>query len=527
MELLVSIAGVLKTVLSLVIVLTMIVLVHELGHYIAARLMGVRVETFSFGFGKRLFGKQMGDTDFRVSLIPFGGYIKMAGDEEWDPDNLKPDEFQAKNRAQKIFILFMGPAMNLLLAFAIFVVINISGVEMEAFKNEPPRIGYVMKGSPAEAVGILKGDLVRSIDGSSVPDWKSLEIKIGSNANQKLQLVIERNGLLLKKQIKVNSITKQNLGDAGLEWEYKTKITSVTENSPALKAGLKTDDIVLEIDGKPVNSFEFSDRIAQSQGRSLPIKVKRSAGGRDIEKVLQVTPMRIIVMESAPLGSLDDVEAIMEKTMKAFPKSSYPKLSFSLYQPDAKYRITSQSIDSPEEMEKYLAQARAKGIPFNAGERWMVGISHTQYAPTIKINYSLFPAMGKAITDIVNLTGLVFDAFRKIIVGKLSPKNLSGPIEIAKVSGKAMESGASNFFLLIAFISLQLGIVNLFPIPALDGGYLMIFSLEAILRREFSQKVKSVLMNIGIVFLIGLMAFVILNDIAKTLPNGWNSFWPF
>jgi regulator of sigma E protease len=127
----------------------------------------------------------------------------------------------------------------------------------------------------------------------------------------------------------------------------------------------------------------------------------------------------------------------------------------------------------------------------------------------------------------VDLVDLVFNAIRKIIVGKLSAKSLSGPIEIANFSQKAMESGASSFFLLIAFISLQLGLINLLPIPALDGGHLMIFSIESVIRRDFSPKVKTWLMNIGFFILIALMVFIILNDIAKNLPNGWNSLWPF
>ncbi|MCP5051221.1 MAG: hypothetical protein GY940_28910, partial [bacterium] len=138
-----------------------------------------------------------------------------------------------------------------------------------------------------------------------------------------------------------------------------------------------------------------------------------------------------------------------------------------------------------------------------------------------------FPAMGKSVNDLIRITGLVFTAIKKMIVGKLSPKNLSGPIEIAKFSGKALEGGLSNYFMLIAFISLQLGLINLLPIPALDGGHLMIYSIESIIRRDFSQRVKGILMNIGFLFLIVLMAFVILNDIAKNLPNGWSSLLPF
>jgi regulator of sigma E protease len=143
-------------------VLGIIVLVHEFGHYIAARLMKIRVEVFSFGFGKRLFGKKVGATDFRVSLFPLGGYIRMAGDEEFDPEHPKADEFMAKNRAQKIFTLLMGPCMNVLLALLLIIIVNMGGVETDAYKLEKPVIGYIEAGSPAEKAGLLPGDTHQS-----------------------------------------------------------------------------------------------------------------------------------------------------------------------------------------------------------------------------------------------------------------------------------------------------------------------------------------------------------------------------
>ena len=157
----------------------------------------------------------------------------------------------------------------------------------------------------------------------------------------------------------------------------------------------------------------------------------------------------------------------------------------------------------------------------------MIGIQISPYIQSFTINYGVFTSFRKSIEELHRLTFLTFSAVKKLIIGKLSPKSLSGPLEIARFSQKAMESGLSNFFMLIAFISLQLGIINLFPIPALDGGHLMIYSIEAVIRREFSQKTKSILINIGFLILILLMVFVILNDVAKLLPRGWHSILPF
>jgi regulator of sigma E protease len=509
----------LTTILAFTVVIGILVLVHEFGHYVAARLMGVRVETFSFGFGKRLFGKKVGDTDFRVSLVPLGGYVKMAGEEEWDPENLKPDEFQAKNRAQKIFILISGPFMNLLLAFVIFTGINITGVEVEAYKSQPPRIGYVEKRSPAEAAGIKKGDIIRRIDGHTIADWKELEITIGSNPNSELTVEYEREGQIIKKKLDVRSISRYSLGDAGIYWDYKTRIAAVNENSPASKAGLKPGDIIQAINRTPICHFEVSDVISGNPDKPLLFSVKR--GDKEPGMEISIIPKKVYILESVPVDDAASAQTKLEKVKKAIPG-----LNFEIFLKSGYYRVISENLDSLEEAQKKLG-TQGQGLGLSAADRGIIGVSMETYSPTVVTKYGFFEAMNQSILNCVKLTGLVFDAFKRMIIGKLSPKALSGPIEIAKISKKAIESGFSNFFLLIAFISLQLGLVNLFPIPALDGGHLMIYSLEAIIRKDFSQKVKGILMNIGFALLMALMAFVILNDFAKMLPHGWKSIFFF
>jgi len=507
--------SVIYSIFALTVVLGIIVVVHEFGHYIAARLTGVRVETFSFGFGKRLFGKQIGDTDFRVSLIPLGGYVKMAGEEEWDPENLKPDEFQAKNRAQKIFILFMGPAMNLLLAFVIFSILNIAGVNEAVYKQEPPVIGYVENNSPAAGAGIRIGDQILTVNGNTVPNWESLEMTIGSNPDENLDVEYLRDGQTYSAKLDVQAAGNYHLGYAGLHNNFFTRVTSITKDSPAETAEVEPDDLIVAVNDQPVNFYQFSEAINSSEGNSLKLKIKRKDDV--IEK--NMTPTKMFRLESNLIESEKDVEKVLNEA-----KNSLSQLDFYVGGQRGKYKIVSQDFKTEAEVEKYQKMTDMK---FSVGNRWMIGIGYAESIPTKETKYALFPAMGKSMRDIFKLTRLVFDTFKKMILLKLSPKHLSGPIEIAKFSKQAMERGPGNFFLLIAFISLQLGIINLFPIPALDGGHLMIFSIEAILRREFSQKTKGILINAGFLILITLMVFVLLNDVAKTLPNGWSSFLPF
>lgn len=439
---------VLYSILSLSIVLGIIVLVHEWGHYIAARLMKVRVETFSFGFGKRLFGKKVGDTDFRLSLIPLGGYVKMAGEEEASPE-AKPDEFQSKNRAQKIFILLMGPFMNLVLAFFILTVINITGVEELEYRFEPPRIGHVVTGTAVEKAGLRVNDLILSFAGMTVSSWEELEVLVASTPGDTVKVIYERDGQTMETDLTVRQDEKKNFGVAGFLWIQDTTIGEVVKDTPAFNAGLKSGDRVIGVNNRKISSFyTFQEIISKSEGKNLTFEVSR------------------------------------------------------------KNEVFSIDV-----------------IPEDSGGRWVVGVFPE--IPTKIIEYPLFKSMSLSLKKISRLTTLIFESLRKMVVGKLSPKNLSGPIDIANYSRKAMASGISNFFLLIAFISLNLGLVNLFPIPVLDGGHLLIFSIEAVIRKDFSQKVKNVLMNTGFLILIALMAFVILNDVAKLLPNGWRSMIPF
>ncbi len=455
----------LQRLLAMMIVLGIIVLVHEFGHFIAARLMKVKVEVFSFGFGKRLFGKKFGETDIRVSLVPLGGYVKMAGEDEYENKDPKPYEFPAKNRAQKMFILFMGPAMNFLLAFFIITIINIGGVEVEQYKSEPPVIGYITEGSPAEKAGLLKGDKILSINGEKMNDWREMEVAFGSNPNENLAVEYERSGKVGTVNVRVAVMTQENLNPSGIFWDYKAKITGFDKISPARDAGLKQGDVIMNVNGKDVSLFELNKAISQGEGRN-PLEIQVLRHGE--KKSLQVTPV------------------------------------ISGWRPQS--GATVSTVDP---------------------RSWKIGISMTYYAPTVKRSFGILPAIGRSFTEMIRMTDLTVKAITKLIAGKIKPGNLSGPLDIANVSQQAMESGMSNFFLLIAFLSLHIGLLNLLPIPVLDGGHLMIYSIESIIRRDISSQIKIILMNIGFFILIGIMAFAILNDIQKRLPNGWASFLPF
>ncbi|MBU4267465.1 MAG: RIP metalloprotease RseP [Acidobacteria bacterium] len=436
--------------LTFLFVLGIIVLVHEFGHYVAARLMKIRVEVFSFGFGKRLFGKKIGATDFRVSLFPLGGYVRMAGEEEYDPQNPRPDEFMAKNRAQKIFTLLLGPIMNIVLAFVILTIINLNGVEKEKYRFESPRLGYVVKDSPAAKADLRCGDLIVSINNQRIKNWEELEYMTHTRVKDVFQIVYQREGKQSQTHLTVSSQPYYEIGYAGWYYGFKTRIDAIEPGSPAERAGLKPDDEIVAINQQPVYFMQITDVIEVNANKQIELSILRLKN----------------------------------------------KLNLTV-------------------------------VPEMKNNRGKIGVSLKPIGPTMIVRYGFFRSLSESGKSLVNMTTILFQVLRKMIVGKISVKSFSGPIEIARISQQALESGFSNFFMLIAFISLQLGIINLFPIPGLDGGHLLIFTIEAIIRRDLNQKLKTVMIYAGFAFLISLMVFIILNDIAKTLPNGWQSIFPF
>jgi regulator of sigma E protease len=437
-------------ILVMLVVLGVVVLVHEIGHFLGARLTGIKAEVFSIGFGKKLLKKNWKGTEFTVSLIPLGGYVKMAGETEFETGKQKPYYFQAKNRMQRFLVLFLGPLMNLLLAFLLLAFMFMSGRQVDKYQTQPPRIGYVLEGSAAQQAGIRKGDLILRIGNRRIENWRDLEMAIGANPGISLEVEYQREGENYSGTIIPDEDRETGIGQAGWVWKAGTRIMSVSEGFPAREAGLEVGDIIQDINGQPVNPLELSRVIGESHGNPLTVRVQRG----DEFLTFQIEPRE-------------------------------------------------------------------------TDEGYIIGVQTGFHFETTTRRYGLFRACKEAVLEMGELIGATVEAIRKMVVGQLSPKTLSGPIAIAKYSRQTLVSGLGNFLTFIAFISLQLGIINLLPIPVLDGGNLMILSLEGLFRRDFNARVKNSLMYLGFAFLMVLMGFVILNDIARELPNGWNSLLPF
>jgi regulator of sigma E protease len=439
----------LGTILSFIIVFGILVFVHEFGHFFMAKLVGIRVDVFSFGYGKRLFGFKKGDTDYRVSLIPMGGYVKFPGEDVYENNReVGPGDFMAAKRWQRLLTIVMGPIMNILLAIVLVAAINMVGAPILVYQSQAPVIGWVEPDSPAEKAKLLIDDEILSIDGQKTAAWSDVELAVGTKPKRIIKIEVKRGEEIFVVDLLTKGITIHEMGYAGFFGKILTEVRMVVPGGPAEKAGLEPDDVILEVNGKPVYYYQFLEKIQSSANVELNFRIRR---GEEILD-LPVTPRL--------KGDVGEI-------------------------------AIAQGIESREE------------------------------------SLAFFTAIKKSIEDNKRLTFLVINFIKDLVTGEATARQLGGPIEIANLSYTAMRMGLLALMSWIALISLQLGIINLFPIPVLDGGQILVISLEGIFRRDFSPKVKQVVMQIGFAMFIVLIVFVILNDVVKRLPNGWNSLIPF
>jgi regulator of sigma E protease len=431
----------LQTILSFLFALGVIIVVHEAGHLLVAKAFGVRVLTFSVGFGRRIWGMQRGETEYRVSAVPLGGYVRLSGEnpEEATSD---PRDFLSKPRWQRILVYLAGPAMNVILAILIFAGLFMVGMELPHLPDVPAVVGAVEPGSSAAAAGFTRGDRILAVNGKAVENWQQvLMTLITSPARSEVRIAFERDGQRLEKVVVPQELPKHGIRDtAGLFPLLRPQITQVLPDSPAEAAGLQEGDEVRSIDGIPVaDSRAFVDNIEKRPGQPVAVEIIRDA--RPL--LLTVTPRN-----DGGLGKIG--------------------VGVGIYQ-------------------KY-GPVRA----FSASVRYNVLI----------------------VQETLSILG-------KIFTREVSAKSaLAGPIEIAKQSGQAARRGFKELVYLMGFLSISIAFMNLLPIPILDGGQILILSIEEVIRRDLSLQVKEVVSQVGFFMILALMATVIYFDVVKNLPAG-------
>ncbi len=433
------------TIIYFIIALGVLIFIHEVGHFITAKRAGVFVETFSLGFGPKLFGFKWGETEYRISALPLGGYVKMLGEEPDEEGSLDPRSFSAKSAWKRAKIVLMGPLMNLFLCLAVMPVVFMIGRSEPAFLSEQPVVKGIKADSPAQRAGLAEGDLILSLDVKSMKSWDDVLGRVLISPGSTIDFGVRRADREFHAAVTVEELPEMKGGYVGIaplpNLGGDPYIDGVRSGGPADKAGIKSKDLVISYDGRPVEDWlDLTRMINESKGALAPMIVKR--GGEEIK------------------------------------------------------------IDVAGEYNEDFG-------------RWIIGISKDRMSgvPMTVVKYGFLDSIVKGTKENVKLARMTLDVLWRLVTLKLSYKVLGGPIIIAKSSAAAAAAGIANFLYFVAFLSLQLGILNFLPIPVLDGGQLVFLGYEAVLRRPLSVRIRSIAHHVGFVMLIGLMLLVTINDI--------------
>ena len=436
-------------VFSFLLLISIIVFIHELGHFSFARIFGVRVLDFSIGFGKSIKSwETKSKTIFNLRLLPFGGYVKMNG-EEFSEKSQSNDSFSSKKYYQKLLITLGGPIFNFILAIAIFFVINLFGIY-----KIMPIVGDVLPDSIAFKQGIEKGDLISKIDGTEIFSISDAQLVLSKRLGESGDLEIEilRNENSLKFYLPINNWLSSKepsnlLYELGIFPPLEPIIGSVIEASPAADGGIKPGDKILEINNKSVIFWgDIREEINKSGGNEILVKIFKD----NQTDILRIKP-----------------------------------------------NLSKNNIN------------------------WQIGISSSfEISDKVRLieKFSLKDSFKNSISQTYSVIENSITFISKIIFGQVSAKNLGGPVMIGQYAGESViYGGLYSFFYLIALISISLGIVNLFPLPVLDGGQALILTIEKIIGRDLPDNILEFFYRLGTAFLIFLFVFVFFNDIFRIL----------
>ena len=443
----------LSTIFELAIVLGIMVLVHEFGHFAVAKLCGIRVEVFSIGFGKRLFGIKRGDTDYCLSLIPLGGYVKMAGEMMPTGDNQgtgDPGEFTSHPRWQRIAVALAGPVANFILAFGLMTGVYMLHNEVSEYLSNPATTDYISPDSVAAATGIKSGDTIVHFSNVEKPTWEQLFNQAALNLNQTVPFSFTHEGQRINTSITLTTkdtpenFSPDTLGFVPLMQQDSVEVSLPVPNSPAAQAGLQPKDKVLSIDGLVIHSVPALLAYIQDQkGKPATLTILRH--GQTI--ALPITP-----------ALMDDGTG------------------------SKSYRLGFEYVHPP------------------------VKVEQLSFGKAVKASWAFNKDKSLLIRDVI----------RGMFAHHISVRSLSGPIGIGQVVHQAVEMpGWMPIIGTMAYISINLGIMNLLPFPILDGGMILFLLIESVMRRDINQQIKERVYQVAFVCILVFAVMIIFNDLTK------------
>lgn len=449
-----------STILQLAIVLGIMVLVHEFGHFAVAKLCGIRVEVFSIGFGKRLFGFKRGDTEYQIALVPLGGYVKMAGETSFqtveldEPRTNDPGDFNAHPRWQRMLVALAGPFANFILALGLMTGVSMLHNEVQEFIDGPAHTDYIEPNTPAARTGIHSGDTIVQYDNVENPTWDQVGIRSLLNLNQTIPFSYLHDGKRTDTSIRVENkgapddFSLENLGLVPKMQSAPVQVSALEPDMPAAKAGLKPGDKIVAINGVQLHSVPALLAYLQDQaGRPAALTIERTVNGAEQTLPVAITPQ----LADVPGGNKD-------------------------------YRLGFVAVQPPVKVERLpLGKAMVASWQFNK-------------------KGSL----------------LIVEVLKRLFTRQVSVKSLQSPIGIGQqIHQAAKMPGWMPLIGLMSYISLNLGIFNLMPIPILDGGMILFLVIETVMRRDVNQQIKERVYQVAFVCLLAFFAFVIFNDLTK------------
>lgn len=455
-------------IVALIVTLGILVTVHEFGHFWVARRCGVKVLRFSIGFGKAVktwVGKD--GTEYVIAPIPLGGYVKMLGREDTSMADLeaitdaeRQQSFSGKPLRQRMAIVAAGPLANFLLAIVVFWGINVG----YGLSGTAPVIATVSAGSPAWDAGLRAGDEITAIDGVPTTLWQQVTMqlleRLGESGTLQIQAIPA--GETAAREFRVALLNWQSdtaepnpLGSLGLvQYEIPAVIEGLVEGGAAARDGLVPGDRILEAVGQPVTGWvQWVQLVRASPDHPLEVLVQR---GSD-QVALTVVPDRVTAEDGSSMGSIG-----------AFVQE------FDLYASLPPERIR-------------------------------------------EVNYNVFTALIPAVQETWDKSVFVLDSMKKMLLGLISVKNISGPITIAQVAGDTATYGLEVYLGFLAVLSISLGVLNLLPIPVLDGGHLLYYTVEAVIRRPVPERIQAMGLQLGLLLISGVMVLAIYNDVSRLL----------
>jgi regulator of sigma E protease len=451
----------LEAIPQLAVVLGIMVIVHEFGHFALAKLCGVRVEAFAIGFGRKLIGFEHGGTSYQINLLPLGGYVKMAGElpgEETHSDD--PGEFQNHPRWHRVLITLAGPIANFILSIALLTGLYMEHHEIAAYRTQPPVADYVSPNSPIAKTGLAVGDKIVHIDSVENPTWLDFGARTHMDIGKKTPFAFIHNGQRVDTTLSVDYSGRdddfqpsESLGIVPLMQPDPIRVQELTEGMPATAAGLLPNDTILAVDTLHPHSVE-----------AMLAYLKDGAG----------KPVVLHVQRTLPDGAV-------------------------------------KTLDLPV-TPVYGNQQQ--------GKSWLTGFSAAK-VPTQIEKLAFLPAVAAASDDCLKNSTLIFEVLRRLFTREVSVKQLSSPIGIGVQVHQAFALSdlrhPEPVIELMAMISLNLGIFNLLPIPILDGGMIVFLAVESVIRRDLPPRFKERIYQVAFVCILLFAAVVIFNDLTKYL----------